>query len=59
MPTADGKAALSSFHSEELVGHQCPFCAFWHMGHRKSNKRIEAEQEVKLYKFEHSERRPM
>jgi hypothetical protein len=57
---AGGKAALSSLHSaEELVGYQCPFCLLFHIGHRKSNKRLEAEQKLKSYKFEGGERRPM
>ena len=56
----DDKAALSSFHSgEELIGYQCPFCALWHMGHRKGKKRLEAEQKLKPYKFESGKRRAM
>jgi hypothetical protein len=57
---ADDKATLSSFHSrEELVGYQCPFCALWHMGHRKSRERLESERKLKPYKFENAKRRAM
>ena len=38
---ADDKAAQSSFYSGEvLIGYQCPFCALWHIGHRKRRKRL-------------------
>jgi hypothetical protein len=57
---ADDKAALSSTASgEELIGYQCPFCTLWHMGHRKSKKRLESERMLKRYQFESGKRREM
>jgi hypothetical protein len=50
---ADGKVALSSFHSgEELVGYQCPFCLLFHIGHRKSKKRIAGEGMARRYEVQ-------
>jgi hypothetical protein len=55
---ADDKAALSSFYSgEELIGYQCPFCLLFHMGHRKSEKRLEAEHRLEQYECELGKRR--
>lgn len=37
----------------ELVpAYECPFCRLFHVGHRKSQKRIEAERKLKKYGFE-------
>jgi hypothetical protein len=55
---ADDKAALSSFYSREVLhGYQCPFCALWHMGHRKSRMRLESERELKQYEFDSTQKR--
>ncbi len=49
---ADDKAALSNAASgERLVGYGCPWCTLWHMGHRKSKKRLESERKLKQYTF--------
>jgi len=37
---------------ECLVAHQCLFCRLFHVGHRKSWKRIEGEQRLKTGGYE-------
>ncbi len=56
---ADTAAASRNHTGENIQAYQCPFCLLFHMGHRKSKKRLEAEGKLKPYKFEDGERRRM
>jgi hypothetical protein len=53
MREASTEAVLVSKRiGESLVSYQCPFCCLFHVGHRPSRKRIEAERKLKKYACE-------
>jgi hypothetical protein len=49
---SDRAVAESRRIGEELMPYQCPFCFLFHLGHRPTRNRIEAERKLKQYGIE-------
>ena len=49
------EAAKVTPSDTRLIAYQCPFCQVFHVGHRKSRKRLEMERRIRRWE---AKRRP-